>query len=85
MDSKPAKRRKVDHLGDIQPIPTVIHHPTTFVLEADELLKEVKLDYGKALRGVDELLHELKNTIESIAPHEPIPVSYTHLTLPTKA
>jgi U3 small nucleolar RNA-associated protein 22 len=44
------------------------------VLQTDELLKEAKLDYGKALKGVDEHLHRLKEAIDTATPHGPEPV-----------
>lgn len=48
---------------------------STFVLQTDELLKEAKLDYGKALNGVDGHLHRLREVVESVEPHEAVPVS----------
>ena len=35
---------------------------------------EVKLDYASVLGHVDALLHKLRETIDSIEPHEPLPV-----------
>lgn len=45
-----------------------------FVLESDELLDSVRLDYGTALDGADDLLHRIKGAIESIKPHDALPV-----------
>lgn len=78
------KRRKLDHSGqglrydglidfkskDSARVPTT----SAFVLQTDELLKEARLDYGKAFKGVGDQLHRLKAVIEAIEPHEPVPV-----------
>lgn len=80
MDSAPAKRRKLDHGPDGAEMAlesaasTGISRSRTFVLEAEELLDTVRLDYGTALDGADGLLHRIKGTIESIKPHEALPV-----------
>ena len=58
-----------------QAISVAVRQPTTFVLETDELLKESRLDYEKTFEGVDDLLRRIKAAIESIEPHEPLPVS----------
>lgn len=77
MDSSAAKRRKMEHSKGAS-FPSSIsprsQRATPFVMETDELLKEVKLDYGKTLEGADELLHKLKRSIEEMQPHGPIPV-----------
>lgn len=52
-----------------------IQQPTSFVLETEELLREVRLDHEKAFEGADDLLHRLKGSIEAIEPHGPIPVN----------
>ena len=53
---------------------------SAFVLETEELLREVKLDYPKALPGVDDTLRQFKDTIEALEPHEPTPVcQYCHI------
>lgn len=79
------KRRKLDHsrpglrhdaLIDFEARSSArVSTASTFVLQTDELLKEAKLDYGKALKGVDDHLHRLKEAIGSAAPHDPVPVS----------
>lgn len=82
MDTNPAKRRKVGHSngGSFEATLTAgIQQPTAFVLETEELLREVRLDYGNAFDGADELLHTLKRSIEQIEPHGPIPVSKMQL------
>ena len=77
MDSNAAKRRKMEHSNGAS-FPSAIspssQRVTPFVMETDELLKEVKLDYGKTLEGADELLLKLKRSIEEMQPHGPIPV-----------
>lgn len=54
---------------------TRVSTASAFVLQTDELLKEARLDYGKALKDVDTHLHRLKEAIEAAAPHDPVPVS----------
>lgn len=83
MDSS-SKRRKIDHAGA-----GLRHHglinfesrsaaqvstATTFVLQTDQLLNEAKLNYDKALKGVDAQLFRLKEILDAIEPHEPVPV-----------
>ena len=50
-----------------------------FVLEAEELLKEVRVDYGKAAFGghgdVDSVVFKVREAIEAIEGHEGVPVS----------
>ncbi|KAK3990963.1 putative nucleolar protein 6 [Cladorrhinum sp. PSN332] len=81
MDSAPAKRRKLDHSQDgaekaLQSASTVgLSRSRAFVLEAEELLEEVRLDYGTALEGADELLHRIKGSIEAINSQEPLPIT----------
>jgi len=70
MESSP-KRRRLDHSGNA--IPTTVT-ASPFVLQTEELLQEVKLDYEKAFDGVDGCLHKIRQTIDSMAPHDPIPV-----------
>ena len=79
-----SKRRKLDHSGsglrhdgliDFQSKDTArVSTASTFVLQTDELLKEAKLDYSKALKDIDGHLHKLKEAIESTVAHEPLPV-----------
>ena len=80
MAANPAKRRKLgpDESLD-QAVSVAVRQPTTFVLETDELLKESRLDYEKSFKGVDDLLRRIKSSIESIASHEPLPVSQSTL------
>ncbi|KAF4512118.1 hypothetical protein G6O67_001299 [Ophiocordyceps sinensis] len=83
MDSS-SKRRKIDHAGA-----GLRHHglinfesrsaaqvstATTFVLQTDQLLNEAKLNYDKALKGVDAQLFRLKEILDAIEPHEPVPI-----------
>ncbi|KAL2163451.1 hypothetical protein VTH06DRAFT_5509 [Thermothelomyces fergusii] len=81
MDSTPAKRRKLDHFQDDAEVllqsaaSTGISRSRTFVLESEELLDSVRLDYEAALDGADDLLHRIKGTIENIKPHEPLPIA----------
>ncbi|KAM7204276.1 Nrap protein [Naviculisporaceae sp. PSN 640] len=72
-----AKRRKLDHSTEepqgalVAAASTGLSKSRTFILEADELLGEVKLDYATALEGVDSFLHKIKGSIEAIKPQEP--------------
>ena len=80
-----SKRRKIDHGGsglrhdgliDFESRKAAqLSTASTFVLETDELLREAKLDYEKALKDVDQHLFRLKNVVDAIEPHGPIPVS----------
>jgi U3 small nucleolar RNA-associated protein 22 len=80
MDSASSKRRKLDHVDSSSE--NVLQSATTaglskhrvFVLEAEELLGEVALDYATAFPGADTLLGDIKTSIESIEPHGPLPV-----------
>ncbi|KAL2167229.1 hypothetical protein VTG60DRAFT_1580 [Thermothelomyces hinnuleus] len=80
MDSTPAKRRKLDHSQDDAEVllqsaaSTGISRSRAFILEAEELLDSVRLDYETALDGADNLLHRIKGTIEGIKPHEALPI-----------
>ncbi|KAJ3532365.1 hypothetical protein NM208_g8472 [Fusarium decemcellulare] len=80
-----SKRRKLDHSGaglrhdgliDFEARSSArVSTASTFVLQTDELLKEAKLDYSKALKGVDTHLHRLKEAIDSATPHDPVPIA----------
>ncbi|KAK0713071.1 Nrap protein [Lasiosphaeria miniovina] len=77
MESTSPKRRKLDH-GDegahkvlISGVSTRFSRSRAFILEAEELLEEVRLDHTVALEGVDDLLHRIKGIVEAIKPHEP--------------
>ncbi|KAK4068429.1 uncharacterized protein Triagg1_7368 [Trichoderma aggressivum f. europaeum] len=80
-----SKRRKIGHEGigirhsgliDFESRNTArVNAASTFVLQTDELLKEAKPNYEKALHGVDGQLHRLKSIIDSIEPHDPKPIS----------
>lgn len=80
------KRRKIEHGGaglrhdnliDFESRSTTqVSTASTFVLQTDELLKEAKLDYTKSLKDVDNQLHRIKTIVDSIAPHEPLPVRF---------
>lgn len=87
MDFSPAKRRKVDHPASQGPVPdgaaaldapatAATSRPSTFVLQTQELLGEVRLDYEKCFAAADDLLYRIKSTIEAIEPQDPTPVSF---------
>ncbi|KAH8677499.1 Nrap protein [Xylariales sp. PMI_506] len=69
--SSPPKRRKLSHSTSIA------HQPSTFVLEIEELLKEVKVEYDAIFKGADELLREIKDSVDTIEPHGPLPIFET--------
>ncbi|KAF4437049.1 U3 small nucleolar RNA-associated 22 [Fusarium acutatum] len=80
-----SKRRKLDHSGsglrhdaliDFEARSSArVSTASTFVLQTDELLKEAKLDYGKALKDVDANLHRLKEAVATATPHGPEPIT----------
>ena len=80
-----SKRRKLDHgssglrhaglINFESPSSAQISTASTFVLQTEELLKEAKLDYGRHLKDADAQLFQLKTIVDSIGPHDPIPVS----------
>lgn len=80
MDAAPAKRRKLGHVPDDGELAlesaavTGISRSRAFVLETEELLDTVRLDYGADLDGADDLLHRVKGAIEAIKAHDPLPV-----------
>lgn len=81
-----SKRRKLDHDGqgirhkgliDFESRDTTrVSAASTFVLQTDELLKETKLDYDAVFRGLESQLYRLKGIIDSIEPHDSLPVSF---------
>lgn len=75
MEQSP-KRRKVSHQGGSRTVNIATASP--FVLQTDELLNEVKVDYATALNGADVLLHKIKSVVDGIEPHGPIPVRPTN-------
>ena len=79
MEPGSAKRRKLAHSdqnGASKALATVAatgpSRSRAFILEAEELLNEIKVDYATALEGVDGLLHQIKGSIEAIEPRDPI-------------
>lgn len=85
MDPNPAKRRKLEHqephdstsngAAALEAAATAgTSRPSTFVLQTQELLKEVRIDYNKYFAGADEFLHRVKSTIEEISPQGPTPI-----------
>ncbi|KAL2889999.1 U3 small nucleolar RNA-associated protein 22 [Ceratocystis lukuohia] len=73
MESNP-KRLKTSHSGGFNAdlkMAARLTTASTFVLETEELLKNAKLDYGKAFPGADALLFKAKSAIESLESSEP--------------
>ncbi|EGS22173.1 uncharacterized protein CTHT_0016900 [Thermochaetoides thermophila DSM 1495] len=82
MDAAPAKRRKIAHpdgnasiaLEAAQAAATGVSRARAFVLETEEMLDSVDLDYSEAFDGADALLHRLKGSIETIPAHDAQPL-----------
>lgn len=88
MNSNPAKRRKLGHSSRLPGSKTRnstlqlafsdgTSRPDSFFLEAEELLRENRLDHNTAYPQAREILERLKGAVEKIQPHEAIPVSHT--------
>ncbi|TGJ81270.1 hypothetical protein E0Z10_g7493 [Xylaria hypoxylon] len=80
MESNSPKRRKLDHTHTGPIFESVASSSmgasgsSAFVLETDELLKEVKLDYSKAFPGIDQTLRQFKEAIEGLEQYGPVPI-----------
>ena len=78
MEPTSAKRRKIEHAQDVAQGAlaaagsTAISRTRAFILESEELLGEVSLDYATAFEGADNLLQQIKASIDAIKPHEPL-------------
>ncbi|KAI1385217.1 Nrap protein [Hypoxylon trugodes] len=83
MEESTAKRRKLSHENGESTLEAASASAATmgasgasaFILETEELLKEVKLDYGKTTYNVENMLRRLKEVIETSEPHEPLPIN----------
>ncbi|KAK4218353.1 Nrap protein [Rhypophila decipiens] len=81
MERTSAKRRKLDHSMEepqgalVAAASTGLSKSRTFILEAEELLGEVKLDYAAAFEGAEGILHRIKGSIEAIKSHEAIKIN----------
>ena len=86
MEESFAKRRKINHGNDgslFEASSAAVSAmgssgASAFVLETEELLKEVKLDHSKAFPGLDDTLRQFKDAIEALEPHDPTPVCQYH-------
>ncbi|RWA12554.1 hypothetical protein EKO27_g2569 [Xylaria grammica] len=80
MESNSPKRRKLGHTHEGPTLESGasssmgVSGSSAFVLETDELLKEVKLDYSKAFPGLDQTLRQFKEAIESLEQYGPVPI-----------
>ncbi|OTB02372.1 hypothetical protein M426DRAFT_196367 [Hypoxylon sp. CI-4A] len=82
MEANSAKRRKIDHTNGGPTYEAANSSASTmgasgasaFILETEELLKEVKLDYSKTSANVEETLRKFKDVIEAAESHEPLPI-----------
>ncbi|KAK4192215.1 putative nucleolar protein 6 [Podospora australis] len=82
MDSAPAKRRKIEHKQDgAEKVlesavrTTGVSRGRAFILEAEELLEEVRIDYKTALEGADGYLHRIKGAVEAVESHDALPLT----------
>ncbi|KAK3951378.1 Nrap protein [Pseudoneurospora amorphoporcata] len=82
MEPGSAKRRKIGHsrgesaVGNIDAAASSgLSRGRAFILEAEELVDQVKLDYATALQGVDSLLHKIKGSIEAIEAHDALQIA----------
>ncbi|KAJ2984568.1 hypothetical protein NUW58_g5992 [Xylaria curta] len=81
MEPNSPKRRKLDHTHGGPTFESVASSSmgasgsSAFVLETDELLKEVKLDYSKAFPGLDQTLRHFKEAIEGLEQYGPVPIN----------
>lgn len=80
MEAGTAKRRKLDHSNGYEAASSTLSTmgaagASAFVLETEELLKEVKLDYSKTSSKVEDSLRQCKDIIESLESHEPLPIN----------
>lgn len=80
MDPSPKRRKTSGGEKAEVPIDGRLATASRFVLEADELLKEVRVDYGKAgfdaHKDVDSVVFKVREAIETIEGHEGVPVSF---------
>ncbi|POS72651.1 hypothetical protein DHEL01_v208956 [Diaporthe helianthi] len=94
MDTNPPKRRKIEHhesRGHAADGSAALDaaaqagtpRPSTFALQTQELLREVRLDYIKTFAGADDLLHRIKSTLEATKPHDPTPIHQASKSLKT--
>ncbi|KAH7018291.1 nrap protein [Microdochium trichocladiopsis] len=80
MEQSSAKRRKLEHgnaplsLDNATSSGMGAAGATAFIMETEELLKEIKIDYASTLPGADDELRRFKEAIESLTPHEPTPI-----------
>ncbi|PKS07107.1 hypothetical protein jhhlp_005706 [Lomentospora prolificans] len=89
MESSP-KRRKTSNDGATLAKTDLTFNPqaasqiataSTFVLGAEELLRDVQVDYTKVLGYVDKVLFRLREVIGGIEGHDPLPVGLRRLRL----
>ncbi|GAP89879.1 putative nrap protein [Rosellinia necatrix] len=80
MESNSPKRRKLEHtsggpaLENLASSSMGASGSSAFVLETDELLKEVRMDYAEAFPGLDQTLRLFKEAIDSLDQYGPVPI-----------
>ncbi|OTA65835.1 Nrap protein [Hypoxylon sp. EC38] len=85
MEECTAKRRKLDHTDGGPTFEAASSSASAmgasgasaFILETEELLKEVKFDYSKTSASVEDTLRQFKDIIEATESHEPLPIGET--------
>ncbi|KAJ1324250.1 U3 small nucleolar RNA-associated protein 22 [Microdochium nivale] len=80
MEQTSAKRRKLDHAAGGFSLENATGSgmgaagATAFIMETEELLKEIRVDYSNTLPGAEDKLRKFKEAIEVLQPHEPVPI-----------
>jgi U3 small nucleolar RNA-associated protein 22 len=74
-----AKRRKLGHAGDgnfdlRDGGSSNASTASSFMLQAEELVGEVRMNYETAFEDADSSLHKLREAIDGVEPHGPLPV-----------
>lgn len=80
MEGNTAKRRKLGHAKS-GPSPSLQNGfastpaASAFIEATEEILNDARVDYGSFFEGVDEILRQFKDAIESLDQQEHVPVS----------
>lgn len=80
MEQSNAKRRKLEHgngplsLDNVTSSGLGAAGATAFIMETEELLKEIRIDYAASLPGANDNLRRFKEAVESLESHEPTPI-----------
>lgn len=77
MAENTAKRRKLGHPKQgpsLQNGFATTAAASALMDATEEIITDARVDYGKDFEGVDEILRQYKDAIESLDPREPVPV-----------